>query len=336
MMRSESSIDAKRIRRETVQPSKVRPTIDAVFCNPEGRSCVKPSTERPFLDDPISQQSGGLPVCAMAPTAGMTTSPKFNKPPVVETALSIQFKELRGFRSVHFGQFHTVIQGEYPHVEDHPRLGRIAERFPQGSGPPQISLGPAPLTQRTWFRDSAKGGQLVQLQADRFAFNWRQEHPSKPYPSYSKNSEKCFQAYDRFLQFCDHVGLGPVEPDHYEVVYVNHIVPRDDEKAVDLFEKVFVGLDWVSANGFLPRPESATLNRTFTMPDNRGRLYAEAHIATAPDKPQIVRLNMIGRVVHRDGESVGDSMKLAHDWVVHGFVSVTREEIRHKRWEQSE
>jgi hypothetical protein len=72
------------------------------------------------------------------------------------------------------------------------------------------------------------------------------------------------------------------------------------------------------------------------MPDNRGRLYAEAHIATAPDKPQIVRLNMIGRVVHRDGESVGDSMKLAHDWVVHGFVSVTREEIRHKRWEQSE
>ena len=130
-------------------------------------------------------------------------------------------------------------------------------------------------------------------------------------------------------------GLGQMKPNLCEVVYVNHVWPGPDESAFDLIAEIFTGLSWQHSTEWLPEPEAAALNRVYVIGENRGRLYAEASIAHQKERGEFVLLKMVARVLHRPDDSVESCLHLAHDWVVHGFVSLTDEKVRKERWKQT-
>ncbi len=271
-----------------------------------------------------------------SPDAAQTRSgPKFDNPPVVETALGIQFPELPEFRSTHFGLFHQDIHDRYPVVEDQPRLDPIIETFPKAVRTPRFSVRTAPRPERMWFKESPNGSRLVQLQPDRFGFNWRKADEEAQYPNYSVNSQLCLDEFRVFTDFCEQRSWA-VQPDLCEVVYVNQIWPRQGELVIDLFATVFTGIGWGTSDDWLPSPELVTLNRVFEIPEQRGRLYAEAGLAIDKDNRPFINLRMIGRALHTSGNpsDIEDSLQLAHDWVVNGFVSLTDSTIRQERWGQ--
>ena len=258
---------------------------------------------------------------------------QFRSPPVVETALAIQFAELRNFRTVHFGHFHRTIQDRFPVCEDHPRAEPISEEFP--TVPRQLMLqliqkkhGP----ERVWFRDNVEGTLLVQLQPDRFSLNWRQATPGGDYPSFMQNADVFLREFQLFQLFCGEQGIGPVTPNLCEVVYINHIIPVADESAVECFGAVFTGLSWEQSGNTLPLPELVALNRVYPISGHKGRLYAEAAIARERQGKDFVLLKMTARVLHGESDNIQDSLQLAHDQVVDGFASLTTNDARSQRW----
>lgn len=271
-----------------------------------------------------------------SPDAAQTRSgPKFDSPPVVETALGIQFVELPGFNTTHFGLFHEEIRDRYAVAVDQPRLNPIIETFPKTARTPHFNIRTAPRPERVWFKDSLDGSRLVQLQPDRFGFNWRKADEEAQYPSYSVNSQLCLDEFRVFTAFCERHGW-EVQPDLCEVVYVNHIRPIEGESVIDLFATVFSGISWRTSDDWLPSPEVVTLNRVFEIPEQRGRLYAEAGLAIDKDNVSFINLRMIGRALHTSGipSDIEDTLQLAHDWVVNGFVSLTDASVRRERWGQ--
>ncbi|MCH8342749.1 MAG: TIGR04255 family protein [Planctomycetes bacterium] len=270
-------------------------------------------------------------------TTQRTGSPRFKNPPVVETALGIQFAELADFKTSHFGLFYEHIRDRYPIVKDQPRLDPIIETFPKAPRIPQFKVRTTPRPERVWYENSEEGSRLVQLQPDRFGFNWRKPSPDDaPYPSYLKNSRLCLDEFARFLDMCKAEGF-QVQPDVCEVVYVNQIWPQAGESLVELFATVFSGISWQASDDWLPAPELVTLNRVFEIGQQQGRLYAEAGMATQKDGGDCIALKVTGRVLHQSGDPAGveQSLKLAHDWVVNGFVSLTNATIRKERWGQT-
>jgi uncharacterized protein (TIGR04255 family) len=261
--------------------------------------------------------------------------PSFRDPPVVETVLSIQFDEFRDFRTTHFGRYHSTIIERFPISEDKPRLQPVRETFPLRPRVPAFQIGPdegRPC--RVWFRDAPDGGVMLQLQPDRFAFNWCRREGEK-YPRYDSNRPRFFDEFDRFREFAAQHGLGDVKPNLCEVTYVNRICPAAGETPAECFAAIFKGVGWESADDWLPQPpEMVSLNRTFQIGDERGRLYAEAGIANDKESGDFVHLKITARVIHNDGDDLGENLDLAHEWVVKSFVSLTDDQARRERWSQ--
>lgn len=264
----------------------------------------------------------------------LVQQPSFKNPPVVETALSIQFNEIAGFNNTHFGLFHQIIKSEFPRVSDQPRLDPVIERFPGPVfiGKLRFQIKNAAVPQRMWFVNK-NDTELVQLQADRIVFNWRQKNDAGAYPRYATNGLKCIDAFSSFVTFCRSNQLDPPAPNLVEVAYVNHIDPQDGESVIEAFSRCFVGLDWMTSNDFLPSsPETALFNRVYVIGDSQGRLFAEASIVPAKESGGKVQFKLTARVNHADkARSISDSLQFAHDWVVNGFVSLTTPEM-HKYW----
>jgi uncharacterized protein (TIGR04255 family) len=253
---------------------------------------------------------------------------------VEETAFGIQFSELTDFTASHFGLYWERIRQRYPVAEDQQRLNRMVEYFPPRPSMPHFSFRTQAAPERVWFRNAPDGEQLVQVQPDRFGFNWRQGAAEDEYPTYDTTSRRCLDEFAGFADFCREQGLGELQPNICELVYVNRIEPQDEEHIVELFDRVFEGIDWRTSDGWLPVPERVSFNRTYEIPEQKGRLYADASVVERREGGPFIRLRMMARILHHSEDQLSDNLRLAHDWIVNGFVSLTNEAVRRDRWGQ--
>src|SRR5438093_876531 len=91
------------------------------------------------------------------------TLPEYRRPPVNETALSIQFAPIDNFGIPHYGLYWSKIRAEFPKYQIHTPLPSITEQF----GDAQIGQGVGfqLLLQpdvRSWFLDDSRN-RLLQL-----------------------------------------------------------------------------------------------------------------------------------------------------------------------------
>ena len=153
--------------------------------------------------------------------------PEYDEPPVVEVAISLQFKVLESLRSPYFGLLWSVFRQEgYSRIEEHGELEPAFEVFEPTSLP---SVGirvqtfdDAPPPPRVWLLNEPQN-ELIQIQGDRLILNWRRGAQSEPYPRYSHIIERFRSALASFIQFAMSEKLGDVVPTQCEVTYVNHI-----------------------------------------------------------------------------------------------------------------
>src|SRR5262245_61750724 len=112
----------------------------------------------------------------------MTPTPKFDRPPVTETVLGVQFAPLPLLTVAQMGRFWADVEEAYPKHEIQPPLGRYAEEFtkPPMDRSVQLALSTRPAL-RGWFVDS-DGTELIQVQHDWFIRNWRRLSAKGSYP----------------------------------------------------------------------------------------------------------------------------------------------------------
>lgn len=262
--------------------------------------------------------------------------PTFDNPPVIETALSIQFDELSNFKTTHFGMFYETIKDRFPIVEDHSRLAPVREYFPRVSPMQGIRFratesGP----ERVWYKERDNGSKMLQLQADRYVFNWCRKD-SEDYPRYETYLPICLDHFKHFSKWALNNDLGEVKPNLCEVTYINRLYAEENESLIDFFGTVFTGLKWETSDEWLPQPpENASLNRVFVIGDNQGRLYVEAGFAIDGEGRDFILLKITARVNINQKDNLKESMDLAHLWVVKGFASLTNNHVQKERWNRS-
>ena len=159
----------------------------------------------------------------------MRKLPRYDKPPVTEVAVSVQFDSIEGLQIPHLGLIWQQFKDRFPRVEQHGTLASIIERVrPSSIAQPQISLMTEVETPRIWFL-SEDGADLVQVQPNRFIRNWRKEPTEqRKYPHYDDHIRPCFlQDLNVFRQSLIDIGLAEININQCELTYVNHITTNE-------------------------------------------------------------------------------------------------------------
>jgi uncharacterized protein (TIGR04255 family) len=189
-------------------------------------------------------------------------------------AMGVQFGPLVNFRAVHLGLYWARIREEYPETEDQPPLAPQMEELeikPSAAILTAIPLAVPPLP-RCWFLTEDKT-QLIQVQRDRFVRNWRLREGNEPYPRYPRLASDFKRAWEGFLAFVGEAGLGPVNVNQCELVYMNSIERGTGWSELGELERVFPLLRPREAGGFLPSPETLSWQARYKLPEGRGRLH---------------------------------------------------------------
>ena len=157
---------------------------------------------------------------------------------MVEVVLSIQFEPISGLTTAHVGLLWQRYRGRLSVIEEHPPLLPQSEHFGPPS-PPRVNVAieDKPPTPRVWFLNEQKT-ELVQVQNDRFAHNWRKVGRGQAYPRYENIRDRFREEVSGFEQFVDE-NLGTLSVSQCELTYVNHIEQSETWGRHGQVEQVF-------------------------------------------------------------------------------------------------
>ncbi|MCA9126872.1 MAG: TIGR04255 family protein [Planctomycetales bacterium] len=254
-----------------------------------------------------------------------------SNPPVVETVLGIQFADLARWSTVHHGLFFSRIRADFPKFRLMPEQPAIVESFPATPRGIRFGLTNQPGPDCAVFLNENET-QLIRIQRNRFSYHWV-GLPDGTYPHYSTNSQVCADLLEIFEQFCNDENVGTITPVLCEVVYVNEVAPEANQTVPGLIHEVF------DAN--LGDFELATLNRTFVLGENQGRLYTEINSTDKADQ-RILQFKLTARVRHekedplRTAHGAMDTLSCGHEWLIEHFLKLTNKRVRIEQWGSNE
>jgi len=152
--------------------------------------------------------------------------PNFLRPPLREQAISIVFEPIEKFRIVDFGLFWSEVAQEFPEVSTDEPIESPAEQFDEPrSGEMSFQLLTSPPMPRAMFRNPANG-ELIQLQVNRFGFNWAKVG-DQPYPRSEPLMAKFKDLFGKFVAYAERQGLGDLALKQCELTNLN-VIPVAD------------------------------------------------------------------------------------------------------------
>lgn len=260
--------------------------------------------------------------------------PEYEKPPLTEVVCGITFKSLDRLTASHIGILWGEYQPDYPKVEEYPPLASPIEIFQGQEMRPEIEFSNVPPLPREMFI-SVDGDFVIQVQRDRYIFNWRRFSESGIYPRYPSIIDKFESNYAVFRNL---MAKGHIEPEliQYELTYNNHIVQGDLwEEPGDLgniFNFANVSID----GAILSKPEHVNWRTTFLLPDNAGRLHATIRtnsVRRSDNKPVIMfELTVRGMAKDVNEKSRRKWFDVAREWIVRGFTDLTTNKSQQDLW----
>ena len=276
--------------------------------------------------------------------AGSGRLPKFSTPPVVEVALSVQFESPVLAAPLLWRRW-SQVDDQFPHVQEVPPVIPVIETFdqPPRTGGPHVELrvSSAPLPIRLWMMTSSKT-ELVQLQPDRFGYNWRKLSPKDQYPSYAVIRGKFSTQWTDFERFIAENKLERLAPVQCEVTYVNHIRSQGIWADHSEIQKVIPSLTPQLTEGFLPSPEAVRYAPSYLIPGADGTPFGRLHVAVnsvyLPEETEpIIYMQLTARAAPNEENLKGilQTLDVGHEWIVRGFATLTSSEM-HDAWRRTQ
>lgn len=263
--------------------------------------------------------------------------PEFERPPLQEVALGVQFEPLDKLKTAQLGLLWRKFREEFPHLEEQPPLEPVIERFGEPPRPPRrfrIEVTEPILTPRVLML-SSDGTELVQVQQDRFVHNWRKIEETQVYPRYDRRLRDAFgSALRDFEAFLREEDLGGLDVNQCEVSYIN-LVPLSDAPTL---ADAMVVLNYDGYGNFPPSPEDARLALRFVMADDSGNHLGRLHVSADPrirlqDGALVHRIILTARGAPRgEGtEGIFQFLDLGREWIVRAFTALTTSRM-HSKW----
>lgn len=251
--------------------------------------------------------------------------PEFDRPPVAETVLAVQFNPLLSVTAAHLGAFWACLGEEWKDVAEGPALGQISE--PIGLEPSWLEggslfdIGPA-LQVRLRISRNTKD-RMLQIENGWLVYNWRRTSEDQEYARY-QTVRKEFDGYlERLGAFFSSGGHGTIEPNLWEVAYVNFI-PRGT-----LWERV---TDWPRV---LPRllsmdreDEGDSLQTVagrwvHILAGGRARLHVTVQHGRAAEEMLVLKLVARGHTSEPTLAALDDGLNLGHEAIVRRFAAIS-------------
>lgn len=269
-----------------------------------------------------------------------TPLPEFDRPPVVEVALSVQFDPIADLRTPQIGVLWQEFRDRFPKTEEHPPLETALERFgvsPSPKGVARFQLLSTPPAPRCWFLNEL-GTELVQLQSDRFIHNWRKVGDDDTYPRYDRVRATFEGELKRFSESLVRQELGELHPNQCEVTYVNHIVSGEGWHTHGQLGDVITLFNLKYTDAFHPQPEGCRLAAKYVIPNSGGEPVGRLHVSIEPvyrdtdDVPMFaLTLTARGRPLSDAVNGVLEFLDLGREWIVRTFASITTPRM-HALW----
>jgi uncharacterized protein (TIGR04255 family) len=269
--------------------------------------------------------------------------PNFNKPPVTEVALSVQFDTIAGFSNVHAGLLWAEFRSEYPVASEKPAMAPQFETFGGGGVAPQVPFRFAtyfaPPASRFWFEESS-GAHLMQIQNDRIVHNWRKRDANE-YPRYEPIADRFEEEIRKFEEFLRREGLGELRSNQYEVTYINTIELPDGSNPHHQLQRI---TPLCSVQPKMPNqldPENMSVQARYILKKDSqpfGRVYINfAPVIRSSDLAPAVQLDITARArpTAQSAEAVLNLLDDEREIVVRTFAAVTSSEM-HRLWERTD
>jgi uncharacterized protein (TIGR04255 family) len=266
--------------------------------------------------------------------------PKFEKPPVVEVAVSVQFSAPVLDGPLLMLRW-TQVRDRFPRYEQVSPLPSSVETFSNPRGLRfEFQFSDAPPTPRLLMLNESET-EVLQIQEDRLGYSWRRLSNDHEYPHYPSIRESFLRELIDFEGFLSSENLAPLNAVQCEVTYVN-LIPAGQvgEHHSDL-GKILPSVEFRRTETFLPDPEQTTYASQFVIIGDSGepiaRLYvmADPSFAASDRSPiYILKLTVRGAPQGPGTVEIIKSMDLGHEWIVRAFATLTSGEMQ-KVWERT-
>ena len=296
------------------------------------RSCPS-SCESQFADILVS----GLRIDPCVPD--MAENIKFGAPPVVETALSVQFNPLAGFTTAHTGWFwkeYVEKLGEGPPKEwkQAAEAARLPERLEKFGAEdvwvvPTLNVTHGVVSPRTQII-RGDGERLLQIQDNRFILNWRKRESA--YPSYEVLLPEFRNMLSAFESFCSEAGFGMPAYNVWEILYVDQVKKGTMWDSARDLNRIFpaltvppVSVRHAPASG----DETISADWRFSLANRRGRLYVQLRQARLqPSNEEVIQLTTTARGAVSETQSWEQGLNFGHEALRETFLAITSPEAK--------
>lgn len=256
--------------------------------------------------------------------------PNYENPPVIEVVCGIHFKPIGNLLAPHLGLLWEKFKGDYPGCQEVAPLAPVIEQFGVERST-NFEIQELPPLPRIWFIHKNDNG-IIQVQRDRFLYNWRKVRATDEYPRYPKVIEMFKGQLLNLKSFLSENKFGDLEPLQYEMTYINHIPEGDGWNNLSEIGKILP--DYAFRGGikrFLPSPEMINWRTSFLLPEMVGRMHITIRNAKRKnDGKPIILVDLTVRGIGGDGmESWFD---LARKWIVFGFTDLTGDVVQKTIW----
>jgi uncharacterized protein (TIGR04255 family) len=262
--------------------------------------------------------------------------PSFDAPPVNEVVLDLQFAPLERLGTPQLGLLWQDFRDRFPKISEYAPIDRRVLNLVRTTKPaPQFRLETfdLPPLRRLWFH-SGDDTQIIQVQLDRFIYNWRRIK-DEPYPRYGDIRAGFHREYSVFRRFVERENLGAIAPDSCEVTYINRIAANDGWRRHGQLSRVVTLWAPPKTGAFLAEPEAVQFAAGYSIPDPTGQPQGRLNISLQPavrisDGSEILALNLAATLLldTSDPNGVLAVMDVGREWIVRAFADVTTDEMQ--------
>jgi uncharacterized protein (TIGR04255 family) len=250
---------------------------------------------------------------------------KYENPPVVETVLSVQFNPLRNFGAGYLGAYWRQLGSEWPNVSDAPAVDPVFEQFDSPNTWERaafIKLS-TKADMRLQIRNVARD-RMIQVQNGRFFYNWLRTSETE-YPSYEVVRPEFDEQWEQFRAFVIAQSEEQVvQPNQWEILYVNHIAKGTLWNDFADFPKIFSFLSQPELGGTNVLPDSIGGEWRFEVSPKKGRLYLRLGMKVRDeDKKPCIVLTLIARGPIDDDCTLYSGLELGHSTITNLFDRIT-------------
>jgi uncharacterized protein (TIGR04255 family) len=258
--------------------------------------------------------------------------PHFDSPPVIETAMGIEFAPLPALGFLNLTKLQSVWADRFPNVSEQPALPSTIDL----SAGPRLQLLQGAPGVRAWAESMpGTNGLLVQTQSDRLVLNWRKAFSADGrYPGYASLRASFKQVWGELVDFVAANSLGVLAPTSAEYTYVNHVNLDANEFIEDALtimtrpESELPGVP-ASAQFQVIRMVQESPSDPFT---------AQVQITGAPqaiDGHTVLAMNVTTKALFATGGDPLAALDAAHALSSHTFFNITTDE-KHRDWGTNE